>query len=345
MSNLKKLMVFGLVIPFFSVSMALGYFYYSVFSWQYKGDKVRFEIKPGEQFSRINYNLSKSKIISSAKSFHRYVQFKGMMTKFKSGVYEIPPQSTMVEVIELLTKGTGITESVTIPEGKNMYEIGKILEKAGFVKYTDFVKKGKDLQFIAELGIEGDSVEGFLFPETYRFTPGSSIEMIVKSMVSQHFKRAKKFDFSKTSLTPFEVITLASIVEKETGAGFERPRIAGVFLNRLKKRMRLQSDPTTIYGIFENFNGNLRKKHLLEKTAYNTYKIPGLPKGPICNPGDKAIEAVLSAERHSFLYFVSQNDGTHVFSKNYSDHNRAVIKFQKTSRNRRGKSWRNLKKE
>jgi UPF0755 protein len=139
------------------------------------------------------------------------------------------------------------------------------------------------------------------------------------------------------------VIILASVVEKETGAKVERPMIAGVFTNRLKKNMRLQSDPTTVYGIWSRYKGNIRKADLLELTPYNTYKIPALPLGPISNPSLEAIQAVLNPETHSYLYFVSKNDGTHVFSKTYQDHEKAVEDFQRNSKARQGKSWRNLK--
>ena len=132
-----------------------------------------------------------------------------------------------------------------------------------------------------------------------------------------------------SNLTWHQIITLASIVEKETGVASERGVIAGVFYNRLKKRMRLQSDPTTIYGIFPTFDGNLRKKDLLQHTPYNTYKIKGLPPGPIANPGLDAINAAISPDRHTYLYFVSKNNGTHIFSKNYKDHRKAVNYYQK----------------
>jgi UPF0755 protein len=144
-------------------------------------------------------------------------------------------------------------------------------------------------------------------------------------------------------LSPHEVIILASIVEKETGAKWERPTIAGVYLNRLKKKMRLQADPTTIYGIWESYNGNLKRKHLLQKTAYNTYKMSGLPLGPIANPSLAAIKAVLAPKVHKFLYFVSKNDGTHVFTPTYKKHQEAVDYWQRNKRNRKGKSWRDLK--
>ena len=140
-----------------------------------------------------------------------------------------------------------------------------------------------------------------------------------------------------------QVIILASVVEKETGAKLERPAIAGVFTNRLKKRMRLESDPTTIYGIWQRYAGNIKKSDLLEMTPYNTYKIPALPFGPISNPSLEAIQAVLHPDTHEYLFFVSKNDGTHIFTKNYQEHLQAVDDFQRNTKARKGKSWRDLK--
>ena len=154
--------------------------------------------------------------------------------------------------------------------------------------------------------------------------------------------RFQKSSQSKTSF--YTVFSLpASIVEKETGAKFERPLIAGVFTNRLKKKMRLQSDPTTVYGMWDRYKGNIKKSDLLEYTPYNTYKIPALPLGPIANPSLEAIEAVLQPAHTNYLYFVSKNDGTHVFSETYKSHREAVDAYQKNAQARRGKSWRQLK--
>lgn len=157
--------------------------------------------------------------------------------------------------------------------------------------------------------------------------------------------RAKTKDIPRSfrGLNFHQIITLASIVEKETGASWERPRIAGVFHNRLQKGMRLQSDPTTIYGLMPEFNGNLRKKDLLAEGPYNTYKIKALPRGPISNPGIEAIKATVQPEEHNYYFFVSQNDGTHIFSTHYRQHSKAVNKFQKNSQYREGRSWRDLK--
>ena len=163
-------------------------------------------------------------------------------------------------------------------------------------------------------------------------------------MVKHFFKKWQTLNLNVSSQKRHDLITLASIIEKETGASFERPTISGVFHNRLKKRMRLQSDPTTIYGIYEKFTGNLRKKHLLQKTPYNTYKIFGLPLGPISNPGLESLKAAITPKKHNYLYFVSKNDGTHKFSRNYKDHLKAVTAFQKNRAARKGKSWRDLHK-
>ncbi|MBC98840.1 MAG: aminodeoxychorismate lyase [Halobacteriovoraceae bacterium] len=340
--------VFVLAAPALALFMAGVMIYYMVGVWQYQGKDVVFEVHPGEGFSRINGRLHNQDLISSAKIFHRYAQMNGLMTKFKAGKFEINQGSTMLDVFDTLIHGQSITAPVTIPEGKNLFQISAIMEEEKIIekgKSSEFISLAKSAQFASQLGIQADRVEGYLYPETYKFTPGSKPEDVIKAMVDVFNEKTKGLDFTAAplGLSKHEVVILASVVEKETGASFERPMIAGVFINRLKKRMRLQSDPTTIYGIWENFNGNLRKKHLLEKTPYNTYKIPALPKGPISNPGLSSIKAVLFPKKHNYLYFVSQNDGTHIFSETYAQHRRAVEKFQKNRRARQGKSWRDLK--
>jgi UPF0755 protein len=339
----KRLIIFIFAAPLFGVLLAAAKVYYTIQVWTYQGPTTTFEIRRGESFSKLNYRLSQRKLINSSRVFHRYCQVNGLIKKFKTGVYEINPDSNMVDIIGILTSGSGVTTSITIPEGKNLYEIGKILEKKGITTYEQFVSLAKSEDFALKLNIQASTLEGYLYPDTYRFIPNTPASQVITSMVSTFKKKTGSLDLSSTKLSPHELITLASMVEKETGASWERPRIAGVFYNRLKKGMRLQSDPTTIYGIYENFNGNLRKKHLLAYTPYNTYKIKGLPIGPIANPGIKAIEAVLKPESHNYLYFVSKNDGTHIFSPNYKLHRQAVDKWQKNRANRKGKSWRQLR--
>ena len=295
-----------------------------------------FEVKPGEGFASVNGRLKKQGIIDSAKLFHRYSQVQGLMTKFQAGKFEIKEGMTMLGVVDTLVKGTPIQTKVTLPEGKNLFEIGAEFEENGITKAADFVAAAKDPEFMKELGIPAERAEGYLYPDTYQFSPNTPAKDVIMAMVAHFRNKTEGLNLSHQD------VILASMIEKETGAAQERPRISGVFHNRLKKRMRLQSDPTTIYGIWERFNGNLRKADLLEVTDYNTYKIPALPKGPICNPGLEAIQAALTPEEHSFLYFVSRNDGTHVFTKSYKDHLKAVEDFQKNPSARRGKSWRDL---
>lgn len=281
-----------------------------------------FAIKAGETFPRINSRLYEEEIISNPRVFHYYTRFKGLMTSFKEGTFKIPANADMPTVLKTLVYGKPMLEIVTIPEGKNMFEVGAILEENNILKKDDFVKACKAHR-IAPTGCEG-----YLFPDTYYLAKNSRPDIIVGRMVN-HFKtRTKNLNFTHPKLSKHELVTLASVVEKETGVASERPRIAGVFFNRLKKRMRLQSDPTTIYGIWHRFDGNLRKKDLLEKTPYNTYKISGLPKGPIANPGMAALKAVIQPETHQYLYFVSRNDGTHVFTPTYKDHLKEVQRYQ-----------------
>lgn len=339
----KHLFILLVLAPGLAILLAGIRVYDQINWWKYSGPDTVFEVKSGEAFSSINYRLKKEDLISSSKLFYRYAKINDLMTKFKAGRFMIKSNSNMLDVFETLVNGKAIATQITIPEGKNLFEIAKLLEEKGVIESAnEFITLAKDEEFAKSLGIEGQRVEGYLYPETYHFNEKMPAKLVIQSMVAEFNKKISEIDFSKSSLSKSEVITLASLVEKETGAAFERPIIAGVFLNRLKKKMRLQSDPTTIYGIYENFNGNLRKRDLLEVTPYNTYKIPALPAGPISNPGIESINAVLNPENHSYLYFVSKNDGTHIFSKTYKDHAKAVNTWQKMRENREGRSWRDL---
>jgi UPF0755 protein len=336
----KNHYLFLIGAPVVAILLVAIRIYYSMCIWTYTGPDRTFDILPGDNFGKINSQLVKENIISSARLFHRYSQYKGVVNKFKTGRYVIKNNSNMLAVFNTFINEKSLALLFTIPEGKNIYEIAKMLEDKSIVKAADFLSIAKDKSFLKSEGIDADTAEGYLYPETYNIIPNMSAKAILKMMIAQFNSNFKKLNFSEAKFTPFEVLTLASVVEKETGDKKERPMIAGVFLNRLKIKMRLQSDPTTIYGIWENYKGNLTKKDLLTFTEYNTYTISGIPKGPICNPGIKAIEAVLNPAAHKYLYFVSQNDGTHVFSENYEDHQRAVQNWQLNAKNRDGKSWR-----
>ena len=339
-----KLLIGIFILAILAVASGAGYIGYLVLE-PYMGEPTTFTVKRGDNFPAINGRLIKAGIIKSPRVFHRYVMWQDKMSAFKYGTYEIPQGASMEKVLNILTEGVPILEKLTIPEGKNLYEIGDILEKNEIAKKSEFVRLAKDPKIVEELiGVDAPSLEGYLFPDTYMLPPQITAKEIINIMVREFKRKTQGLNLSKSFLTPHEVVILASIVEKETGAAWERPTIAGVYLNRLKKKMRLQADPTTIYGIWERYNGNLRRKDLLEKTAYNTYKMSGLPLGPIANPSLAAIKAVLEPKSHNYIYFVSKNDGTHVFSATYAEHNKAVDYWQRNRRNRQGRSWRDLKK-
>lgn len=339
---MKKFLIFTVTLILLAL-IGSGIRLAMIFNQSYTGPDKIFVVHTGDTFGRINQRLFNEGLVPDKRMFHYYAKYKDVLTKFRAGSFTIPRGSNLRQVLDTLVYGQPNLTSITIPEGKNMYEIAKLFESSGITNAEEFLKAVQHPDLISKLSIEATSLEGYLFPETYRFAPNTPAKTVAKSMIDLFNERTKDLDFNHPFLNKHQVIVLASVVEKETGAKFERPTIAGVFTNRLKKRMRLQSDPTTIYGIWSRYKGNIRRADLLELTPYNTYKIPALPRGPISNPSLEAIKAVLEPEEHSYLYFVSKNDGTHVFSKTYKDHNKAVEDYQKNTRARQGKSWRDLK--
>jgi len=274
--------------------------------------------------------LQKEGVIESAARFKILVSLKGLAQKIKPGEYEFTVPDHPINILGVITKGKVKRYKVTIPEGYSIKEIAVLLSKKGLVDRIKFYKLAKNQKLKESLNIKSPTLEGYLFPETYMLEKTMTEIDIIKTMVRRFFKEvtadiAKKgenygFDLHK-------IITFASMIEKETGLGTERPLISSVFHNRLKKNMRLQCDPTVIYGI-KKFDGNLTKKHLQTYTPYNTYKIKGLPLGPIANPGLDSIKAVIDPKESPYLYFVAKKDGSHIFSKNYREHLRNVRKYQ-----------------
>lgn len=264
----------------------------------------------------------------------------GSAGHLQAGEYRMPPRATPLQILALLVRGKTIRETATIPEGLNLEEIAALLAANHWVDAQRFTSLARDRDFIRSLGLDQANLEGYLFPDTYVLTRGDISEKAILEKMTRRFL-AVWSDLSGNGIPAMprhQIITLASIVEKETGAAAERPLIARVFLNRLSLGMRLQSDPTVIYGIAD-FDGDLTGEHLRLATPYNTYVIPGLPPGPICNPGRDAMEAVLRPAPSSYLFFVSKNDGTHVFSTTLDEHNRAVRTYQKPKkREKKGKN-------
>ena len=339
---IKKLVISVVVVGLLILGSVGGYIGY-LYNQTYQGPDAAFVVENGDAFGKINQRLFNQNLIADKRFFHYLAKYKNVMTKFRAGSYTIVRGSSMASVLDTLVYGQPNLTSITIPEGKNMYEIAKLLGAAGICGEKEFLEVAQHPDFISQLKITAPTLEGYLYPETYRFAPNTPAKTVAKTMIDLFNRRTENVNFDHPFLNKHQVIILASMVEKETGAKVERPAIAGVFTNRLKKRMRLESDPTTIYGIWSRYNGNIRKADLLELTPYKTYKIPALPYGPISNPSMAAIQAVLHPEVHEYIFFVSKNDGTHVFTRTYQEHVQAVDNFQRNTKARAGKSWRDLK--
>jgi UPF0755 protein len=287
-------------------------------------------IREGMSLKEVAGSLKGNGIIANKDLFMLWTRLLGNSRKIKAGEYLLNSGMAPVRVIEILTRGIIITYPVTVPEGFSIEQIGDILAANGLADKKLFVSLAHEPGVIKKYGISGPSLEGFLYPDTYQFGKGLPPSLIIDVMVKRFWEIVGPYmdRIKGLKMTVEEVITLASIVEKETGTAEEMPLIASVFLNRLRNGMRMESDPTVIYGM-NDFTGNLTRKDLLESTPYNTYVIRGLPPGPISNPGLASIKAVLYPAETDYLYFVSKNDGTHYFSSSLEEHNRAVWKYQK----------------
>jgi UPF0755 protein len=289
-----------------------------------------FVIEPGQSMKQIADNLESRNLIPSALVFRAYARYQKAAHRIPAGEHLVSLPASPVQILNQLRKGRIKLYRLTVPEGLTMEETAALAAASGFCGKEHFLSLCRDPDFITDLGIPSHTLEGFLFPETYFFQKTTRCRQVIEKMVTMFFtvyisqwkKRAEDLGFSLQ-----EIITLASLIEKEAAVPSERPLISSVFHNRLKKGMRLQSDPTVIYGDPE-FQGRIRTRHLQRKTDYNTYQMHGLPKGPIANPGAKAIEAALFPADSDYLYFVSRNDKTHYFSKTLAEHNRAVRKYQ-----------------
>ena len=282
-------------------------------------------------FQLIAALLEREELIKSRLAFVWLARYLSADRKIQAGEYELNASMTPAEILSRLTLGQVVLHPILIPEGLTMVQIADIFEQQRLVDRHEALRLMKDPAFIASLGIKADTLEGYLYPDTYKFAKGVKPKEVITTMV-EHLRQVYGPDLEaraqELKMTQHEVLTLASVVEKESGSNGEREEISAVFHNRLKKHIPLQSDPTVIYGL-PNYDGNIHKKDLLSPSPYNTYRISGLPPGPIANPGIQSIRATLYPSNSRALYFVSKNDGTHQFSATLAEHNEAVEKYQK----------------
>ena len=298
-----------------------------------QGAAIVFTVAPGESLCAIARNLEHEKLVRSARAVEWIGRLRGLDGSLRRGEYSLSAAQSPGEILSHLASGDIVNYPVVLPEGFTAAQIGARLAAAGLVDETAFAEAVHDPALIASLGIEADSLEGYLFPETYLLPKGLSADEVARILVQPllHVWRDLEPLAAKQGFSQHEVVTLASIVEKETGVPEERALVAAVFRNRLGRRMRLESDPTVIYGI-AGFDGNLRRKDLEnEGNPYNTYRIAALPPGPIASPGAASLRAVVTPAPSKYLYFVARNDGTHAFSSTLRDHSRAVERYQKNS--------------
>jgi UPF0755 protein len=332
--RLKKVLVF-LICIILALMAGAGFIAYDFHRYAHQpisdiDHTVIADIQPGQSFKKTAADLGRKGLIAHPLKFGLLSRISGLDKQVKSGEFILTSKMTPLEVLQKLASSKVRLYRLTIPEGMTVVQVAQIVEKSGLAGPNDFLTALQNKQLIQNLNIDAPALEGYLFPDTYHFPKGVSSPEIIAAMVSRFQKvftpewkkRAQELGFSI-----HETVTLASIIEKETGAAIERPLISSVFHNRLKRGMRLETDPTVIYGL-KDFNGNLTRKHLRTPTPYNTYIIKGLPPGPICSPGAKALEAALYPADTEFLFFVSKKDTTHAFSKTLKEHNRAVRKYQ-----------------
>jgi UPF0755 protein len=312
--------------------VVIGLFYYQ--GSQPAGDDKEprvFEVQPGMTLKQVALDLAQQGLIRSPSAFQAIAYIQSKQKQVMVGEFNLSPSMLPSEILLRITSGKTVLHPITIPEGYRISEIAALLHSKGLADSQKFISQTRDKNIIRSLGIPADNLEGYLFPETYHFSKFTAEKKIVQKMATtfkeqvfkpQILKRAKE-----SSLSWHEIITLASLIEKETGLDSERKVISSVFHNRLRKNMRLQTDPTVIFAM-ENFDGNIRKKDLKIDSPYNTYRYKGLPPGPIANPGLKSILAAMSPIESGHLYFVSRQDGSHHFSATLIEHNQAVQKYQ-----------------
>ena len=294
-------------------------------------------IERGTTGSKLAALLEQEKILEHADLLPWLLKLQPQLNKVKAGTYSLTGVKTLQDLLDMLNSGKEAQFSVKFIEGKTFKEWRKNLENAPHLKQTLQGKTDKeimallDIPAVAKAVYEWNNMEGWLYPDTYNYTPNSTdLELLKRSATRLQKALDKAWNERDENLPladPYQMLILASIVEKETGIAAERPQVASVFINRLKANMKLQTDPTVIYGMGESYTGNIRKKDLETMTPYNTYMIEGLPPTPIAMVSESALQAVAHPAKTDFYYFVADGSGGHKFTRNLNEHNKAVQEY------------------
>jgi UPF0755 protein len=330
----------GLLILLLLILVPAGQMAWSTWRLQqpyqgYEGAERLVTVAPGTGAAQVLDKLEREGVIVNAKLARIYLTFKGN-PKLLAGQYLFKGPLTTPQVLRMLARGQTVSRSATIIEGLTLEEIADQLARAGFGRREVFLDLMRSPKLIADFDPDAPDLEGYLFPETYSFASGTGEKEIVETLVKtfrRRFERDVRPRMAQGSpgKTVRQVVTLASIVEKEARVAGDRPLIAAVYRNRLDRRIGLAADPTVIYALKRvgRWTGNIRKEDLRMDSPYNTYRYAGLPPGPICSPGLASLEAAAAPAAVPYLYFVSRNDGTHVFAETLAEHNRNVDLWQR----------------
>jgi UPF0755 protein len=299
------------------------------------GEEVIVTIPKGATLSQVGTILQEKGVISSRFLFRLVAMIRGEQRKIKAGDYALKTGSDAGDVMDQLISGRTLMFSITVPEGFNMFQVADLFNQAGIMSREDFLTVARDPAFLKELNVDGATLEGYLFPDTYFIRPSEKTDgkLLIRKMVQRFHQVYNKYAQNiaeENGWTTLQVVTLASLIEKEARAS-EHALVSAVFHNRLRHNMRLQSDPTTIYGI-KPMGSKITRDDLNRKQPYNTYQNAGLPPGPIANPGKESLIAAVKPADKDYLYFVAKNDGSHQFSSSLQEHNRWVNLYQRHPR-------------
>ena len=303
--------------------------HYSISSIDRKNVSVLVDIPTGSSFLEVTEILNQAGLVKHRIFFYSLTIIKNARRHIRAGEYEFNTSMTPIAMINKLIHGEIKEYIILIPEDFSMKEIADRLYSEKLINKEIFFELARDKDFLKSLNIKAESIEGYLFPDTYYFNRSMNTRQIVKRMVDRFWEKVTPEMIKKAQELGFntqQFITFASIIGKESGNDAEKPFIAAVFRNRLKKKMRLQSDPTAVYDM-DSFNGKVLRSHLKRTSPYNTYLIRGLPPGPIANPGLTSLQATLNPAPVKYLYFVSKKDGSHFFSDSLKEHNKAIYRY------------------
>ncbi len=299
----------------------------------YEGPEMFVEVPVGAGPSTIGQRLVDAGVVRDPLTFRGAVWLSGHARDLQAGEYRFDRRMTALEVVDKVVRGDVYRRLITFREGLTIPEMARVYEDAGLGKATEFERAARDPAAVRDLDPKAPDLEGYLFPETYtlrRDTPAAALVVQMMELFLEKFTPAMREAAQAQGLTAREAVTLASLVERETAVPAERPLVAAVYLNRKKLGMPMQADPTVIYALQRSgrYDGNLRRDDLQFDSPYNTYRYPGLPPGPIAAPGKASLEAAVAPAQVDFLYFVSKNDGSHVFARTLAEHNRNVQEWQ-----------------